>query len=119
MYIIIYKGLYIHIFAECLLWGWWPWGLWPYGVHGCRPPTILTRKWDSKCIIDMLHLWLNSIIMHFFNTYLKLVYIIIGRHAYHDARALHGQLVKYVLKHFIRRCLLYIKVTERHTMNFI
>ena len=28
------------------------------------------------------------------------VYIIIGRHAYRDAQALHGQLVMYVLKQF-------------------
>ena len=48
-----------------------------------------------------------------------LVYIIIGRHAYRDARALQGQLVMYVSKHFKHQCLLYIKVTERHTMNFI
>ena len=27
-------------------------------------------------------------------------YFIIGSHAYQDARALHGQLVMYVLKHF-------------------
>ena len=48
-----------------------------------------------------------------------IVYIIIDRHAYRDARALQGQLVMYVSKHFIHQCFLYIKVTERHTMNFI
>ena len=57
----------------------------------------------------------------FVHAYLKIgiVYIIIGRHAYHDARALHGKLAMYVLKHFICQCLLYVKVTESHTMNFI
>ena len=48
-----------------------------------------------------------------------IVYIIIGRHTYRDMRALQGQLVMYVLKHFKCQCLLYIKATERHTMNFI
>ena len=50
---------------------------------------------------------------------IRIVCIIIGSHAYQDARALHGQLAMYVLKHFIHQCLLYIKVTERHTMHFI
>ena len=49
---------------------------------------------------------------------IKIVYVIIGRHAYHDVRALHGQLVMYVSKHFIHQCLLYVRVTQRHTMNF-
>ena len=42
-----------------------------------------------------------------------MVYIIIGRHAYRDAGALHGQLAMYVLKHFICQCLLYVTVTEK------
>ena len=47
-----------------------------------------------------------------------MVYIIISRHAYQDARVLHGQLVMYVLKHFIHQCLLYIKVTEKTYNEF-
>ena len=39
MYIIIYKGFCIHIFAECLLLAWWPWCLWPMVLVGvCHPP---------------------------------------------------------------------------------
>ena len=55
MHIITYKGLCIHIFAECLLWAWCPWRLWPCGVHGCVPATTLTCKWHSIFIINMLH----------------------------------------------------------------
>ena len=59
-------------------------------------------------------LWLNFMIMLFYYIFV-LFYIIIGRHAYRDARVLHGQLVMYVLKHFICQCLLYVKVTgETH-----
>ena len=50
--------------------------------------------------------------------FFKIVYIIIGRHAYHDVRALHGQLAMYVLKHFICQCLLYVKVTEKTHNEF-
>ena len=47
-----------------------------------------------------------------------MVYILIGRHAYQDARTLHGQLMMYVLKHFICQCLLYVKVTEETHNEF-
>ena len=47
-----------------------------------------------------------------------MVYIIIGGHAYHNTRALHGQLAMYVLKHFIHQCLLYVKVTEKTHNEF-
>ena len=43
----------------------------------------------------------------------KNTYVIIVRHAYRDARALHGQLAMYVLKQYtllIHHCLFYVYV---------
>ena len=48
-----------------------------------------------------------------------MVYIIIGRHAYRDARVLHGQLVMYVLKYLYASACYMLKLQRRHTMNFI
>ena len=48
-----------------------------------------------------------------------MVYIIIGRHAYRDAWALHGQLAMYVLKHLYASACYMLKLQRRPTMNFI
>ena len=47
-----------------------------------------------------------------------MVYIVIGRHAYRDERALHTQLAMYVLKYlYIIACYM-LKLQRIPTMNF-
>ena len=47
-----------------------------------------------------------------------MVYIIIGRHAYRDARALHIQLVMYILKYLYVIACYMLKLQRIPTMNF-
>ena len=103
------QGFCTHIFAECILPGWWPLGSWPCHLGGCMPPTMQLISSMANVLLICYILWLNSIMMPFFM--LKIVYIIIDRHPYRDVRALQGQLVMYVLKHFICQSLLYVRVT--------
>ena len=50
-----------------------------------------------KLISSTLEMPLYFIVKYYYD-FVLMVYIIIGRHTYRDARALHGQLVMYVLK---------------------
>ena len=103
MHFIMYKSLWIHMFAG-FLWcsGHLCGGGSGTGVAAGHPP--------HKLISSMVEIHLHFMVNYYYDIMIiyilfKMVYIIIGRHTYWDAQALHRQLVMYVLKHFIHQCL--------------
>ena len=117
MYIIIYKGNALQSFCSgtCCNGA----GGGSLGLGAGHPPC----QFVSNVVNDSLYVvfygcnfYGNVIIIYLIKTWD--VYIIIGRHTSRDARAMHGQLVQYVLEQFICQCLLYIRVMWRHPMKF-
>ena len=91
--------------------------------HGCGGHMVCLGAGNAphKLIsntVNVLLICLHFMVKFYDDAIFLLVYIIIGRHTYHDVRAMHGQMAMYVLKHFMCQCLLYVKVTEKTHNEF-